>query len=59
MRVASQCFVTVPRKAHHQQVLVTKELVEQHRVPGFDDDTVVNGIGHSRIVFLGMAIVNV
>src|SRR5688572_2760080 len=37
---ARQQFVAVSREPGHEQVLEALELVEQHRIPGFDDDVV-------------------
>ena len=40
-QAARQQFVAVSREPGHEQVLEALELVEQHRVPGFDDDVVL------------------
>ncbi len=38
---ARQQLVAVSGEPGHEQVLEALELVEQHRVPGFDDDVVL------------------
>jgi 3',5'-cyclic AMP phosphodiesterase CpdA len=41
VEAARQELVAVPGEARDQEVLEALELVEQHRVPGFDDDVVL------------------